>query len=70
MPIAPQPGMWIHVPAEAPSDAEGRFRLSNLPPGQYRLIPEEADWDWNTLPVVTAGQPEPVTVPAQPRKTK
>ena len=70
MPIAPQPGMWIHVPAEAPSDAEGRFRLSNLPPGQYRLIPEEADWDWNTLPVVTAGQPEPVTVPAKPRKTK
>ena len=49
--------------AETPTDAEGRFRFSNLAKGGYELnVRRNQLADWNDREVVTAGDAKPVEI--------
>ena len=70
----PAKGAWVQeFYAEAPTDEQGRFRISTLPAGRFTIIgrrgqpPEvrqanEDSEEDGMRPVADAGQPQPVTV--------
>lgn len=57
------PGKPADFNAEAPTDAEGNFRFSNLPDEKVRLLPTPASFA--TAPEVIPGTKEPVVVEIQ-----